>query len=56
MQCPICEKPSSDLMAPFCSSYCKNKDLLNWLNESYKIPVEDEQEGSFVDEIEKDEL
>ena len=51
MHCPICEKPSSELMAPFCCSYCKNKDLLNWLNETYKIPVEDESNEQLPSEV-----
>jgi endogenous inhibitor of DNA gyrase (YacG/DUF329 family) len=36
--CPICGKPSSPDHAPFCSRGCKDRDLLKWLGEGYRIP------------------
>ncbi|MDP9422118.1 MAG: DNA gyrase inhibitor YacG [Pseudomonadota bacterium] len=36
--CPLCGKPSSKEHAPFCSRGCKDRDLLKWLGEGYKIP------------------
>ena len=36
--CPICGKPPSDEHAPFCSRGCKDRDLLKWLGEGYRIP------------------
>ena len=36
--CPICGKPPSDAHAPFCSRGCKDRDLLKWLGEGYRIP------------------
>jgi hypothetical protein len=36
--CPICGKPSSAEHAPFCSRGCKDRDLLKWLGEGYRIP------------------
>ena len=44
MKCPVCEKLTSTLFDPFCSAYCKNKDLLHWLNEDYKIPTHNSDE------------
>jgi len=36
--CPICGEPSSRDHAPFCSRGCKDRDLLQWLGEGYRIP------------------
>ena len=36
--CPLCGKPPSKEHAPFCSRGCKDRDLLRWLGEGYKIP------------------
>jgi hypothetical protein len=36
--CPICGKPESTEYAPFCGRGCKDRDLLKWLGEGYRIP------------------
>ena len=36
--CPICGKPESKQHTPFCSSGCKDRDLLKWLGDGYRIP------------------
>jgi endogenous inhibitor of DNA gyrase (YacG/DUF329 family) len=36
--CPLCGKPASTEHAPFCSRGCKDRDLLKWLGEAYRIP------------------
>jgi len=36
--CPLCGKPPSADHAPFCSRGCKDRDLLKWLGEGYRIP------------------
>ena len=36
--CPLCGRPMSPEHAPFCSRGCKDRDLLKWLGEGYKIP------------------
>jgi len=36
--CPYCGKPPSPDHAPFCSRGCKDRDLLKWLGEGYRIP------------------
>ncbi|SIN67155.1 hypothetical protein SAMN02745824_1697 [Parasphingorhabdus marina DSM 22363] len=36
--CPLCSKPESRQFAPFCSAGCKDRDLLQWLGEGYKVP------------------
>ena len=47
--CPLCRRrpPSAD-HAPFCSPGCKDRDLLKWLGEGYRIagpPGADESLG-----------
>ena len=36
--CPVCRKPTSSNHAPFCSRGCKDRDLLQWLGEGYRLP------------------
>jgi endogenous inhibitor of DNA gyrase (YacG/DUF329 family) len=36
--CPLCGKPADGVHAPFCSRGCKDRDLLKWLGEGYRIP------------------
>ncbi len=44
--CPICKKNAQprdvNPVFPFCSQRCKTIDLGKWLNEEYRVPVEDE--------------
>jgi endogenous inhibitor of DNA gyrase (YacG/DUF329 family) len=37
-KCPLCGNPGSAEHAPFCSRGCKDRDLLKWLGEGYRIP------------------
>jgi hypothetical protein len=36
--CPLCGKPEAIEHAPFCGPRCKDRDLLKWLGEGYRIP------------------
>lgn len=36
--CPVCGKPATAKEAPFCSRGCRDRDLLQWLGEGYRIP------------------
>lgn len=36
--CPLCGKPPSLDHAPFCSAGCKDRDLLEWLGDGYRVP------------------
>ena len=49
--CPLCGAPASAEHAPFCSRGCKDRDLLKWLGEGYRIagPPADEQDLAGVD-------
>lgn len=43
MKCPICETPTAwkdNPFRPFCSEKCQDRDLGNWLTESYSVPDE----------------
>jgi endogenous inhibitor of DNA gyrase (YacG/DUF329 family) len=35
--CPLCGQPEAPEFAPFCSRGCKDRDLLKWLGEGYRI-------------------
>jgi len=42
--CPLCGKPPSAEHAPFCGRGCKDRDLLKWLGDGYRVagpPAED---------------
>jgi len=34
----LCGRPEVEEFAPFCSRGCKDRDLLKWLGEGYRIP------------------
>jgi uncharacterized protein len=36
--CPLCRKPEQPGFKPFCSQGCKDRDLLKWLDEGYRVP------------------
>jgi hypothetical protein len=36
--CPLCGKPSVAPHTSFCSQGCRDRDLLNWLGDAYRVP------------------
>lgn len=36
--CPMCGKPRSPAASPFCSTRCRDRDLMRWLEDGYAIP------------------
>jgi uncharacterized protein len=36
--CPLCGKPADAAHRPFCSQGCRDRDLLNWLDDGYRVP------------------
>src|SRR3546814_12732975 len=36
--CPVCGRTQAPEFRPFCSKGCRDRDLLNWLGEGYKVP------------------
>ena len=37
--CPVCGKAVDPAYKPFCGRGCKDRDLLQWLGEGYRIPA-----------------
>jgi len=35
--CPLCKAPQSAEFRPFCSRGCRDRDLLGWFGENYRI-------------------
>jgi endogenous inhibitor of DNA gyrase (YacG/DUF329 family) len=42
--CPLCGKTTSAAHAPFCGQGCRDRDLLNWLGDSYRVPGPEAEE------------
>jgi len=38
-KCPICKKPATMEMRPFCSKRCADLDLGRWLDGDYRMPT-----------------
>ena len=36
--CPVCGQPAQAAARPFCSAACRDRDLLQWLGEGYRVP------------------
>jgi uncharacterized protein len=36
--CPGCGKPVVAAHTPFCSQGCRDRDLIQWLSDGYRIP------------------
>lgn len=36
--CPLCGAPKTAAHDPFCSQGCRDRDLLQWLDDGYRIP------------------
>ena len=37
-RCPVCGKARSAEHTPFCSTRCRDRDLVRWLDDGYAIP------------------
>ncbi|WP_170559094.1 DNA gyrase inhibitor YacG [Ruegeria atlantica] len=44
MSCPICEEETVTKFRPFCSKRCADIDLAKWLNGSYAVPSQREED------------
>ena len=51
MSCPICGEDTVTKFRPFCSKRCADIDLAKWLNGSYAVPLqrEDDRESELSD-------
>jgi len=36
--CPRCGQPETTAHKPFCSQGCRDRDLIEWLSDGYRIP------------------
>lgn len=45
MTCPICSEDSVTKYRPFCSKRCADIDLSRWMNGSYAIPSQSEEDA-----------
>ncbi|MCF8709780.1 DNA gyrase inhibitor YacG [Rhizorhapis sp. SPR117] len=55
--CPVCGNVQTPDFRPFCSKGCRDRDLLKWLGEGYKVPgppVHDMDEKSRKNEVDSD--
>ncbi|MDX1742962.1 MAG: DNA gyrase inhibitor YacG [Ruegeria sp.] len=44
MSCPICGSDTETKFRPFCSKRCADIDLAKWLNGSYAVPSQREED------------
>ena len=50
--CPICDEPATSAFKPFCSARHRDRDLLQWLGEGYRLPggpASDEDDADGLD-------
>ena len=46
--CPICGRAATPATTPFCGQGCRDRDLLQWLGDGYRLPgrpLDDERES-----------
>ncbi|WP_299610323.1 DNA gyrase inhibitor YacG [uncultured Tateyamaria sp.] len=50
MGCPICEAETVPKYRPFCSRRCADIDLARWVNGSYAVPSQREEDQDLPEE------
>lgn len=50
-KCPICGAARVDAYKPFCSRGCRDRDLLGWFGEGYRVPVAQDPDGAMGDGV-----
>ncbi len=50
MSCPICGENTLQAFRPFCSKRCADIDLAKWLNGSYAVPSQREEDAETTSE------
>lgn len=43
-RCPLCRKPSVYDFRPFCSRACRDRDLIAWSSEGYRLPARSDED------------
>ncbi|HEX5536635.1 MAG TPA: DNA gyrase inhibitor YacG [Sphingobium sp.] len=54
--CPLCRKPPADQFRPFCSRGCRDRDLLGWMGESYRVADRSSEEDELAPSSDEQEL
>jgi uncharacterized protein len=52
--CPICSRAATPAHAPFCTQGCRDRDLLQWLGEGYRVPGPKADEDSLDSGVDSD--
>jgi hypothetical protein len=52
--CPLCGKPSQAQFRPFCSQGCRDRDLLNWLGDAYRVPAAPAEDEDGTDGLDRE--
>jgi uncharacterized protein len=52
--CPLCQRAATPDHTPFCSQGCKDRDLLQWLGEGYRVPGPKADEDSLDSGVDSD--
>ncbi len=50
MSCPFCGEDTQQAFRPFCSKRCADIDLAKWLNGSYAVPSQREEDAETTSE------
>ncbi|WP_299666738.1 DNA gyrase inhibitor YacG [uncultured Ruegeria sp.] len=50
MSCPLCGEDTLRAFRPFCSKRCADIDLAKWLNGSYAVPSQREEDAETTSE------
>jgi endogenous inhibitor of DNA gyrase (YacG/DUF329 family) len=53
VRCPICGDPAVPAFEPFCSARHRDRDLLQWLGEGYRLPGPPADDGESTDGLDK---
>lgn len=56
MSCPICGEDTVTKVRPFCSKRCADIDLAKWLNGSYAVPSQREEDADTATPEAEDEV
>ena len=49
-RCPLCGNPRVPEFKPFCCRGCRDRDLLAWFGEGYRMPVDQAPYGTADDD------
>ena len=53
-RCPSCGAPRDDAFRPFCSRGCRDRDLIRWFGEDYRVKTEEREADERVPSGDRD--